>query len=123
MQKEHEYPVQKTDEEWKELLTPEQYRLLRRSGTEPGGTGSLLSHFEQGQYKCAGCDLVLFSSQEKFDSRSGWPSWWKPAAEDRVRYIEDHKFGMRRVEVVCAGCGGHLGHVFEDGPAPTGQRY
>lgn len=118
-----EYPVQKTEAEWKELLTPQQYTLLRESGTERGGTGKFLGHFDDGAYRCAGCDQVLFHSKEKFESGSGWPSWFKPAAEDRIRYIEDRAWGMRRVEVVCSGCGGHLGHVFEDGPAPTGQRY
>ena len=118
-----EYPVQKSDQEWKEVLTPQQYQLLRRSGTEPGGTGKFLDHFEKGVYRCAGCDQILFNSDQKFESGSGWPSWWKPASDDRVRYLEDRTWGMRRVEVVCSGCGGHLGHVFDDGPTPTGQRY
>ena len=118
-----EYPVQKTDQEWREQLTPQQYQLLRQSGTERGGTGKFLGHFEEGIYRCAGCDQVLFSSEEKFESGTGWPSWYRPAAEGRITYIEDYKWGMRRVEVVCSACGGHLGHVFEDGPAPTGQRY
>lgn len=117
------YPVEKSEEEWRAQLTAEEYQLLRESGTERGGTGKFLGHFEGGKYSCAGCDQVLFHSKEKFESGSGWPSWWKPAAEDRVKYIEDNKWGMRRVEVVCSGCGGHLGHVFEDGPTPTGQRY
>ena len=117
------YPVQKTDDEWKAELTPEQYHLLRQGGTERGGTGKFLGHFENGTYRCAGCDQILFHSTEKYESGSGWPSWWKPAAEGRIGYIEDRTWGMRRVEVVCSACGGHLGHVFEDGPAPTGQRY
>ena len=118
-----DFPVQKTDEEWREILTPQEYQLLRQSGTERGGTGHLINHFENGSYRCAGCNQELFSSEQKFDSRSGWPSWTAPAAADRVKYIEDNSYGMRRVEVVCAGCGGHLGHVFDDGPTASSQRY
>ena len=117
------FPIKKSEKEWRDSLSPEQFRLLREGGTERGGTGKFLGHFENGAYHCAGCHQVLFSSQEKFESGSGWPSWWRPAAEDRVTYIEDNKWGMRRVEVVCSGCGGHLGHVFEDGPTATSQRY
>lgn len=118
-----DFPVQKTDEEWRQILSPEQYQLLRQAGTERGGTGKLINHFENGSYRCAGCNQELFSSEQKFDSRSGWPSWTGPAAADRVKYIEDTSFGMRRVEVVCSGCGGHLGHVFDDGPTASTQRY
>ena len=117
------YPVKKTEEEWREILSPEQFRLLRESGTERGGTGKFLGHFEAGIYRCAGCDHILFSSNEKFESGSGWPSWWAPDSQGSLVYVEDSTFGMRRVEVVCSACGGHLGHVFEDGPAPSGQRY
>ncbi|MBI3928797.1 MAG: peptide-methionine (R)-S-oxide reductase MsrB [Armatimonadetes bacterium] len=117
------YPLQKSDEEWRRELTPEEYHLLRNGGTERPGTGRYLHQYEDGQYRCAGCGQVLFRAREKFDSGSGWPSWWAAAAEDRIRRVEDSSFGMRRVEVVCSQCGGHLGHVFEDGPTPTGERY
>lgn len=115
--------VQKTDAEWKKILTPEQYRVLREHGTEPAGTGALLHNKETGVYRCAGCGAELFKSDTKFDSGSGWPSFWQAANQSTIRYIEDNSYGMRRVEVRCMKCDGHLGHVFEDSPTPTRKRY
>ena len=114
--------VVKTEQEWRESLTPEQYRILRQKGTERAFTGEYWDHHESGNYACAGCGQELFTSETKFDSRCGWPSFYD-ADPDRVQFHEDNSFGMRRIEVTCARCGGHLGHVFPDGPAPTGQRY
>ena len=110
-----------SDEDWKGRLTPEQYRILREKGTEMPFTGKLLNNKEKGVYQCAGCGAKLFSSESKFDSHSGWPSFWK--ALPTVTTHEDVSFGMKRVEVLCKNCGGHLGHVFDDGPKPTGLRY
>ena len=115
--------VQKTDAEWKAKLTPEQYKILRQHGTEAPGTGALLHNKDTGVYHCAGCGAVLFQSDTKFDSGSGWPSFWQSADQETIRYIEDNSYGMKRVEVRCAKCDGHLGHVFDDGPQPTGKRY
>ncbi len=115
--------VQKTDEEWMEQLTPEEYRVLREKGTERPFTGQYYLHKEKGVYVCAGCGEELFSSDTKFDSGCGWPSFYDAENKSKIDYIEDHSHGMYRIEVVCAKCGGHLGHVFEDGPKPTGQRY
>lgn len=115
--------VIKTEEEWKKILTPEQYYVLRLKGTERAFTGKYDKHFEKGVYKCAACDNVLFESDTKYDSGCGWPSFFTPLAKDRVIYEEDRSYGMVRTEVMCAKCGGHLGHVFDDGPEPTGQRY
>jgi len=115
--------VQKTDAEWRKILTPEQYKLLRQSGTERAGTGQYLNTKEPGVYRCAGCNAELFRSDTKFDSGSGWPSFWAAAAKDSVKLIEDNSYGMRRIEVRCASCDGHLGHVFEDVPTPTRQRF
>jgi peptide-methionine (R)-S-oxide reductase len=115
--------VQKTDAEWREQLTPEQYRILRQKGTEHPFRGALLHNHADGLYHCAACGAPLFHSQTKFDSGSGWPSFFQPVTDDAVELEEDLSHGMRRVEVTCAGCGGHLGHVFPDGPRPTGQRF
>lgn len=118
-----EEKVIRTEEEWKKILTPEQYSVLRQKGTERAFTGKYDKHFEKGTYKCAACDNVLFESDTKFDSGCGWPSFFTPLAGDRVIYEEDKSYGMTRTEVMCAKCGGHLGHVFDDGPEPTGLRY
>ena len=115
--------VQLTDEEWRERLTPGQFDVLRRKGTERPFTGAYTDTEDPGVYRCAGCGAELFRSEAKFHSGSGWPSFVEPASLDSVATEEDTTYGMRRVEVVCATCGGHLGHVFPDGPAPTGLRY
>ena len=112
-----------TDEQWKKSLTPEQYHVLRQAGTESPFSGAYWNSHEPGVYRCAGCDRVLFSSSEKFDSDTGWPSFWKSMDEGSIAEHKDTSHGMERVEVVCAHCGGHLGHVFPDGPKPTGLRY
>ena len=113
----------KTEEEWKKILTPEQFNVLRKKGTERAFTGKYHDFKEKGIYQCAGCDLDLFSSDTKFDSGTGWPSFWAPISETQILKEEDKGFFMRRTEVLCARCDGHLGHVFNDGPAPTGLRY
>lgn len=115
--------VTHTEEEWKALLTPEQFRVLRGKGTEMAFTGSYWDHHAQGSYDCAACALPLFSSTHKFDSGTGWPSYWQPIDPAAVTVARDNSYGMVRDEVVCARCDGHLGHVFEDGPRPTGLRY
>jgi len=115
--------VLKTEAEWKQELTPEQFQVLRQKGTERAFTGRFWNHHEPGRYRCAGCGQELFESEEKFDSGCGWPSFTAPAATNRVATQEDTRHFMRRTEVLCARCGGHLGHVFPDGPAPTGLRY
>ena len=115
--------VHKTEAEWRELLTPEQFHVLRQKGTERAFTGPLYENHADGVYHCAGCGAPLFSSEKKFESGSGWPSFWHPVSEDAIEAIEDVSHGMRRVEVVCATCGSHMGHVFPDGPNPTGLRY
>jgi peptide-methionine (R)-S-oxide reductase len=112
-----------SDDEWKKKLTLEQYKILRQKGTEPPFTGKLLYNKEKGVYLCAGCGHELFSSDAKFDSGSGWPSFGSPLAKDSVETSSDIGLGMRRIEVHCPTCGGHLGHVFDDGPTPTGKRY
>jgi peptide-methionine (R)-S-oxide reductase len=115
--------IVRSDTEWRGLLTAEQYRVLREKGTERPFTGSLTQNHETGNYHCAGCGALLFASGAKFDSGCGWPSFMLPAELSAIEERVDHSFGMRRVEVVCTRCGGHLGHVFPDGPAPTGLRY
>ena len=118
------YQVNKTDEEWRKELSPEEFAVLRRAGTERPWTGEYTDTKTVGVYKCRACQAELFRSETKFDSHCGWPSFYAPLAEDRVEYIEDSSFGMKRVEVRCANCGSHLGHVFPDGyGTPTGDRY
>ena len=115
--------MKKSEEDWKQELTPEQYHILREKGTERAFTGSLLDNKEKGVYECAACHNPLFKSDSKYDSGSGWPSFFNPITPDAVRLERDISHGMIRTEVTCSNCGGHLGHVFEDGPQPTGQRY
>lgn len=115
--------IKKTEEEWRRQLTPEQYRILREKGTERAFTGEYTNTHTDGTYLCAGCGQELFGSDAKFDSHCGWPSYYEPLKNEAVDEHEDTTFGMRRVEVTCSRCGGHLGHVFPDGPNPTGLRY
>ena len=115
--------VEKTEREWREQLTPAQYDVLRRKGTERAFTGHYVNEKRDGTYRCTGCGAELFSSVTKFDSGTGWPSFTEPAYRAHVELHEDRSYGMRRVEVMCAACGGHLGHVFPDGPGETGERY
>ena len=115
--------VLKTDEEWKRILSPEEYHILRQKGTEQAFTGKYLKNKKKGIYLCAACENELFSSDTKFDSGTGWPSFWAPVTVTNVETEEDNRFGMKRIEVTCAKCGGHLGHVFDDSPTPTGQRF
>jgi peptide-methionine (R)-S-oxide reductase len=115
--------VEKTDQEWKEKLTREEYRVLRKAGTERAFTGEYYDTEKEGIYRCAACGNELFNSQTKFKSGSGWPSFWAPVDQDHVEYHKDRKLMMERTEVRCAACGSHLGHVFDDGPPPTHKRY
>jgi peptide-methionine (R)-S-oxide reductase len=115
--------LRKSEDEWRQELTPEQYHILRERGTERAFTGEYAHSREKGVYRCAACNQELFSSDTKYDSGSGWPSFYEPAAPEHVDNHDDNAFGMRRVEVACSRCGSHLGHVFEDGPRPTGLRY
>lgn len=117
------YGVEKTEAEWLKELGPERYEVLREKGTERAFTGELWDHKESGKYLCAGCNAQLFESDTKFDSGCGWPSFYAPADETVIDEHKDRAFGMTRTEVVCSRCGGHLGHVFDDGPKPTGLRY
>lgn len=117
------FSIEKPDEEWRQQLTPEQYHVLRQAGTERPFTGKYWNTKEPGVYRCAACNEVLFKSDAKFDSGCGWPSFCDLAEKGKVVLREDHSHGMHRTEVLCARCGGHLGHVFDDGPKPTGLRY
>jgi len=113
----------KTEEEWKKILTPEQYHVLREKGTEPPGSGTYEMVFEDGIYKCAACGNPLFDSKTKYDAHCGWPSFYKPLTDKSVTYHSDTTMGVERIEVRCGKCGSHLGHVFDDGPQPTGKRF
>jgi peptide-methionine (R)-S-oxide reductase len=115
--------IERTESEWRERLTPEQYRVLREHGTERAFTGAYWDTKEPGVYRCAGCDTELFRADTKYDSGTGWPSFWEPASRGAVETDTDYELLYPRTEVHCATCGGHLGHVFGDGPRPTGQRY
>jgi peptide-methionine (R)-S-oxide reductase len=115
--------IEKTEREWREQLTPEQYHILREKGTEPAFTGEYWNSKEPGVYRCAACGNPLFDSATKYDSGTGWPSFWAPADPEAVRTAPDYSHFMHRTEVLCRRCGSHLGHVFEDGPEPTGLRY
>ena len=119
---ENQYAVQKTEQEWKEALSPEAFRVLRKHGTERAGTSPLDKNYESGTYLCAGCGQPLFTSETKYNSGTGWPSFYKPI-EGAIDTTVDRSLFMVRTEVHCSNCGGHLGHVFGDGPRPTGQRY
>ncbi|MBI3450599.1 MAG: peptide-methionine (R)-S-oxide reductase MsrB [Acidobacteria bacterium] len=115
--------IERTDAEWQQLLTPEQYKIVRQKGTERAFTGKYWDNHEAGMYRCVACAQDLFSSATKFESGTGWPSFWDPLAPAAIEKHEDRSLFTRRTEVVCSRCGGHLGHVFPDGPRPTGQRY
>jgi peptide-methionine (R)-S-oxide reductase len=118
-----ERAVEKSEQQWREQLTPEQYEVLRKAGTEAPFTGELVYNKDAGSYRCAACGTELFDANTKFDSGTGWPSFTEPAVAEAVELRPDNSLFMRRTEVVCRTCGGHLGHVFDDGPGPTGQRY
>jgi len=115
--------VIKTEEQWKQELTEEEYRVLRDCGTEPAFTGKYYNHKEDGTYSCAACGAELFTSETKYDSGSGWPSFYAAIDKEAIKEIADNSYGMRRIEIKCAKCDSHLGHVFPDGPRPTGMRY
>ena len=115
--------VQRSEEEWARCLSPDQFRICRQKGTEPPFTGEYVNNKADGAYECAGCEQVLFDSAHKYDSNSGWPSFWKLATADAIDEIVDRSHGTQRTEVTCSDCGCHLGHVFKDGPQPTGLRY
>ena len=124
MESDRTYPVQKSEDEWREQLTPEEYAVLRKAGTERPWSGEYNDTKTEGVYSCRACGAELFVSDAKFDSHCGWPSFYEPTSKDNVELIEDRSMGMVRVEVRCATCGGHLGHVFDDAPqTPTGDRY
>jgi len=115
--------VVKTEAEWRKALTPQQFEVLREKGTEPAFTGAYWNNHDKGTYLCAACKLPLFHSKQKFESGTGWPSFWQPLKKEVVTEHTDNSYGMSRTEVICTRCGGHLGHVFDDGPQPTGLRY
>jgi peptide-methionine (R)-S-oxide reductase len=115
--------VTKTQEEWRRTLTPDEFHVLREKGTERPFTGKYVNHKQKGIYVCAGCGNQLFSSDTKFDSHTGWPSFWASISDESIKTKPDNRLGLRRTEVLCNRCNGHLGHVFNDGPKPTGQRY
>jgi peptide-methionine (R)-S-oxide reductase len=115
--------IEKSEEEWRRQLTPEQFRVARQKGTEPAFTGKYYASKESGTYRCVCCGAELFSSDTKYESGSGWPSFYQPLDDGAIGYDADQSYGMQRIEVTCKRCGAHLGHVFEDGPAPTHQRY
>lgn len=115
--------IKKTDQEWQKILSPLQFEVTRRNGTEPPFSGEFNKFYEDGIYRCAGCGTVLFSSDTKYDSKSGWPSFWNAVDQGSLKLIEDRSHGMVRTEVRCAHCDAHLGHLFDDGPQPTGLRY
>ena len=119
----HNYPVKKSDAEWRDQLDPTQYQVARQHGTERAFTGKYWDHFEHGNYKCIGCGTPLFEADTKFDAHCGWPSYWAPINSEVIERITDKSHGMVRVEVRCNNCGSHLGHVFPDGPDPTGERF
>jgi peptide-methionine (R)-S-oxide reductase len=115
--------IEKTDDEWRDSLTPEQYRVARQHGTEPAFSGCFWNHHGEGRYLCVCCGTPLFASEQKYESGSGWPSWWQPIDPANLALRRDASHGMVRTEVLCAACDAHLGHVFDDGPPPTGLRY
>lgn len=119
----HDYPVQKSDEQWRQELDPLQYQVTRHAATERAFTGKYWDHWEFGHYHCVGCGTPLFESATKFDAGCGWPSYWEPVNAELIERVVDHSHGMVRVEVRCNNCGSHLGHVFPDGPEPTGERF
>ena len=115
--------IRKSEEEWRKILSPEEFRILRKNGTEPAFSGKYVDHKKEGIYLCAACGQELFSSKTKYDSGSGWPSFWAPISEDNIKKKPDKSLVFHRTEVVCSRCDGHLGHVFNDGPRPTGLRF
>ncbi len=119
----HGNKVERSEEEWRQLLTPEQFYVTRQKGTEPAFSGALYQNHDDGVYHCVACNAPLFRSEEKFESGSGWPSFWTPVSKEAVSSHEDRTYGMLRIEVTCSRCDAHLGHVFPDGPKPTGLRY